>query len=299
MPHIGSLVVDDRWVALMSQWITELGQQYPLPEPVPAVAQSAQRRSALDVLANENADPDQVKRATDELLKSTSGALSLVLGLENGQVSGEHRSDIIAEAAKNKQPFVHDLFERFPVAAEEGPPVAQEVSLAPLGQTIDDAKMKEILLVRGNAARGKEVFRNGVCATCHFAEDINVRDVGPNLSHIGSKYDKAALLDNIVNPSKTFAEGFMSYKLKRKSTGAILNVFVVSQNNDEVVVRDQSSTLSSLPVLHIPRSDLVGGTVRPVTDDDGKPLSLMPAGVLAQLNMQQVADLLEFLHSMK
>jgi len=293
MPHIGSLEVDDRWVALLSDWISSLSSNDLTPSVSQGAARSRDRdNDALRVLSSSGSSPDEVDKAVDSLVGSTSGALELVSALETGRVANDVQQQVIDRAWKGKQLFVHDLFARFQVSPElVEKPKGVEISKTPLGATIDDAKIKEILSIKGDASRGREVFAGNICANCHYAETIRVRDFGPNLSHIGSKYDKAALLDNIVNPSKTIAEGFTPYLMLRKTDITPISVFIISQSGSEYVVKDQTS----LETLHVPKSQ---ARIKPNTVN-GKIVSPMPEGVLAPLNEQQVADLLEFLSSMK
>nr|MCU0341620.1 c-type cytochrome [Spirosomataceae bacterium] len=65
-----------------------------------------------------------------------------------------------------------------------------------------------------DAAKGKQVFITN-CATCHrFGEDG--KEIGPDLSLIGKKFDKNGLLDAIINPSASMAFGYEPWIIQTK-----------------------------------------------------------------------------------
>lgn len=264
MPRIGSDVVDDRAVAMIAQWITRLGDGSTAP-----TIKNKSPKEAVAALKTSGAE-----QAINTLLTSPSGALSLICALENEHLSDATRTDIINRGVAAPLPAVRDLFDRFNPNASQAPR---------LGLTFDRQKL---LTMKGDAARGKNVFQNlAQCATCHFAGDVRVREFGPDLSHIAAKYNKAQLLENIVEPSKTIAEGFATYNVQRPD-GDVISGFLVGQNDSEVVLKDPN-----LQLIHIPKAQ--------VKALKAQAISAMPEGLLANLEPQQAADLLEFLARQK
>jgi uncharacterized repeat protein (TIGR03806 family) len=256
MPHIGSDVVDARGVALVSQWIAEM-------DPAKAQAREALLNSATD------------DARLDKLLNTTSGALSALCALECGDLSATMRPRVIARALATSVPATHDLFDRF-----TGRDMVRPHTLGP---RIDAAKL---LAMPGDARRGRDVFLNvAQCATCHTAADVPGRDFGPNLSKIAGKYTKAQLLENILEPSKTIAEGFTCYTII-KTDGDVLTGFLVSRTDAEIVIKD-----AALEIIRTPTAEVK--TVRP------QAVSTMPEGLLGNLEPQQAADLLEWLTTLK
>src|SRR5690606_19165208 len=67
---------------------------------------------------------------------------------------------------------------------------------------------EEIATLTGDAARGQTAFYAS-CASCHVVGGVGA-DVGPDLSHAGRKFNRAALLDAIVGPSESIAHGYES-----------------------------------------------------------------------------------------
>ena len=91
------------------------------------------------------------------------------------------KSKAIQTASAHPNPVVRDLFERF---------VPEEKRKPRLGTSIDAG---HLLSLRGNAARGGELFFNASAVNCQTCHQIGGkgRDVGPDLSHIGKKYNRA------------------------------------------------------------------------------------------------------------
>ena len=67
----------------------------------------------------------------------------------------------------------------------------------------------EPLLTGGDPGRGRAVFfgRTAACATCHRVGDEGGR-VGPDLTRIGAIRSGHDLLESILWPSSTFAQGY-------------------------------------------------------------------------------------------
>ena len=77
-------------------------------------------------------------------------------------------------------------------------------------------------LLPGDAARGRLIFTTNSaaqCKSCHKAGDVG-ENVGPDLTKIGTKYDKAALLDQILEPSKTIEPQYTTYMLEPRTGGS-------------------------------------------------------------------------------
>jgi putative heme-binding domain-containing protein len=105
------------------------------------------------------------------------------------------------------------------------------------------------------------------------------------LAKIGSKYTKAILLEQILEPSKTIDPQFVAYLLETKD-GRALNGLVIEKTKDAVVLKDAQAKSVTVPVAEV--EQLVPQS-----------RSLMPELLLRDLTAQQVADLLEFLSTLR
>jgi len=214
-------------------------------------------------------------------LQTTSGALQLALDVERGQIKGEAKERLVKEALASPKEAVRDLFERF------APP---GMLAGRLGSVVDAAKL---LALAGDANRGRQVFfgaggvaaeAGGLCSQCHRIGNDG-QTFGPDLSHIGTKYDKRLLLENVLEPSKVVDPKFMTYVCRTKK-GQDYSGILVEQTAERVVLRDAQKHDAAIPAGDVQR--LVP-----------QPVSAMPEGLLGSLTPQQAADLLEFLAAQK
>jgi putative heme-binding domain-containing protein len=225
-------------------------------------------RKAILATVEPNAGTEPIVK----LLETPTGALSVAYALESADLPPRARQQAIARALASPSPAAHDLFARFS---------GRDMSPAPkLGPKFDRAKL---LAMAGDAARGREVFTNlAQCAACHAAGDVKGREFGPDLTKVTTKYaTKALLLEQIVEPSKVIADGFVSYDLQT-TDGDVFTGFLVARTNAEVVLKD-----ATLQPVHVPAAQ--------VKELKPHALSVMPEGLIDNLEPQQAADLLEFL----
>jgi putative heme-binding domain-containing protein len=275
MPHIGSDAVDSRGIELIREWITAMPSRAGNTPPASStVAASSERAAMLQLIESPSISTADAGAAIDRLLTSTAGALSLVCEIQNGKVPSAICSMAMGKGIASSQEYVRDLFRRF-----------DPKERSHLGTSINAARL---LALRGDVARGKDIFfggaNSGLCARCHRINNAGA-DFGPDLSHISTKYNRYDILDNILYPSKTIAPEYITYVARTKS-GDTFAGFVVKKTATEIVLKD-----AQLKELHIPTADIQKLAAQSV--------SAMPEGLLADLEPQQAADLLEYLSSLK
>jgi putative membrane-bound dehydrogenase-like protein len=136
----------------------------------------------------------------------------------------------------------------------------------------------------GKTDDGRRAFDTAAgCAACHSLG--GAKKMGPDLSKIGAKYGKQAMLDSILNPSDAIGPEYVMTVLTLRN-GDRLQGMIAEENADRVVVQtavDQSQRL------------------RPADIASRQPIrqSMMPEGLLDSLSLQQIADLLEFLAGLR
>jgi putative heme-binding domain-containing protein len=141
---------------------------------------------------------------------------------------------------------------------------------------------KTILAGGGNPLRGKALFFGKVgCANCHTVFDHGGH-VGPDLT----SYDRSnldSMLLAIVNPSAEIREGFEDYIITTKD-GRTLDGFKVDENDKVFILRgiDGQNTVIPLDQLKSRRVS---------------PRSIMPEGLLDDLQEHELCDLFSFLSS--
>jgi uncharacterized repeat protein (TIGR03806 family) len=315
MPHIGSEIVDEQGLRLIHDWIRTLPVRRDERRLV-------ERLRALDepaVLAHEKANWDRdVKRtalwlaktkgretATDEdrreaeavlkkraaagvkeragervetinrLLSSTSSALVLSQALAEDRIPESVRAQVLAAALKLPDSQVRDLFERF---------VPDEQRLKRLGSVI---KPEQILSLKGNAERGRDLFFKSAglqCVTCHRVNGTGSA-FGPDLSQVGKQYTRPQILESLLEPSKKVDPPYVAY-LVETTDGKVLTGLLAEKTDKEVVLKVAADKEVRIPAAKVER-------LAPQAK------SLMPELLLRDLTAEQAADLLEFLATLK
>jgi putative heme-binding domain-containing protein len=144
----------------------------------------------------------------------------------------------------------------------------------------------EPLLSGGDPDRGRSVFFGAkvACATCHRLGDSGGR-IGPDLTRIGAIRSGHDLLESILWPSSTFAQGYESYTVAT-ADGRVLGGMIARQDATVLVLRDSSGADTRL------RRDDIEELSRTET-------SLMPEGLGRSLTRDEFRDLLAFLQAQR
>ncbi|MGV3533553.1 MAG: HEAT repeat domain-containing protein, partial [Chthoniobacteraceae bacterium] len=127
--------------------------------------------------------------------------------LIEGSVPAEIRLDVYEAARRADKPELKEKIERYEANLPKDDP------LAPY----------RIALAGGDVERGRKIFREKAevqCLRCHKAE-IGDSQVGPDLTHIGASKDRAYLLESIVYPNRTIAQGF--------------DMVIITQKDDQII----------------------------------------------------------------
>jgi putative heme-binding domain-containing protein len=109
--------------------------------------------------------------------------------------------------------------------------------------------------------------------------------IGPDLTKVGAKYNKSALLEQILEPSKTIDPTFTTYLLETKD-GRVFSGLAVEKTDAAVVLKDAQGKSVRL----------ASGEIERMVPQSR---SLMPELLLRDMTAQQVADLLEFLAGLR
>lgn len=143
----------------------------------------------------------------------------------------------------------------------------------------------ELVKRQGDAARGKTVFNGvGTCSKCHKVAGEG-KEVGPDLSEIGSKLSKDALYVSILDPSAGINFNYETHTLLL-ADGTVLNGILVSQTDSEVTLKDAEAIIRT-----ISRDD--------IEEMKKQPISLMPAGLQKSLTAENLVDVVEYLTTLK
>jgi putative heme-binding domain-containing protein len=144
----------------------------------------------------------------------------------------------------------------------------------------------ESLARGGDVERGRMVFfgKEVACSACHRV-GTDGGNVGPDLTRIGAVRSPRDLIESIVVPSSTFAQGYENY-LVVTSDGRVASGVIASQSADTLVLHGASGKAQRFQKAH-------------VEEMTRQAVSIMPDGLDRKLTSKQFQDLLTFLQSLK
>ena len=127
--------------------------------------------------------------------------------------------------------------------------------------------------------RRRLVFREQFLVARVAALRMGEAAFGPDLATV-QHWPRQALLDKILNPNRSVADGYEFWTVARKSGGGLSGV-ITDETPTSITLRNQIETIT------IPRTDIETITASTV--------SAMPTGLEVQIDEQQMTDLLAFL----
>lgn len=275
MPHIGSTEIDRDGIRLISEWVERLPRDTTQESTADEAAAKLRAEETTELAVLLGKDAMQVQRAIDMLLSTTSGSMQLLRMVDQSELPAPVTSFVVEKATRHSDVTIRDLFERF---------LPTEKRIKRLGSLV---KAEQILALAGDSGRGKQVFfeTSGVsCKNCHRIQKEG-KEIGPELTTIGKKLTRVQLLESILEPSKLIEPKYVTY-LAETDDGRIVTGLLLDKNDDEVVLKDAQDKVSRIPRTKI--EQLVP-----------QRQSLMPDLLFRDMTAQQVADLIEYLSTLK
>jgi putative membrane-bound dehydrogenase-like protein len=231
-----------------------------MPRQVPADILAAQQK-----VASAQASPADKIEAAKHLATSKLGGQWLLGQAADGKLSAELRAAVADAILAHPDQGVRVAASTYFVKNDG----QANLSIAQIGQ------------LAGVVAQGKEVFAQK-CATCHRFGDVG-RDIGPQLTQIGQKFDRAGLLDAIINPNAALAFGYEAWLVRTKNGQSVYG-FLVSEGKT-LVVKDMAG-----------REIVIDS--QEVAEKKQQPRSPMPDAYGLGLAPQSLADLTAYLLQM-
>lgn len=243
-----------------------------LAELLGFVDQDSVRQLLMENALETSRDGSVRLAAVTGLAHTKSGASRLIAMAKEGNLPAELKGRA-AQSLHSAPKHWKEIREE--AAAVLPPPVAIDGSPLP--------PLEELLELPAEAPRGAKVFEN-ICAKCHQVGGIGT-EFGPNLSEIGGKLGKDALVTSILEPSAGISFGYEGVMLTL-TDGSEKTGYILSENEKEVTLREAEGIATAYPKDEIEERTRLT-------------LSLMPEDLEKGMSAQDLADLLEFLASLK
>jgi len=139
--------------------------------------------------------------------------------------------------------------------------------------------------MKGDAGNGRIVFfSTGTCHKCHVVDGMG-REIGPNLTEIGSKLSREAMFESVLYPSAGISHNYEMWTAVL-SSGTTVNGLLVSSTDAEVSLRGDDALVRKFPRTDI--EELVK-----------QKISLMPADLQKTMTSQELADVVEYMQGLK
>ncbi|HEY6229569.1 MAG TPA: c-type cytochrome, partial [Verrucomicrobiae bacterium] len=134
----------------------------------------------------------------------------------------------------------------------------------------------------GDLDHGKTIFGQ-TCATCHTVASQGGQ-IGPVLNGAGAMGTEA-LLRAVLTPNAAMEAGYRTFRVELKD-GDVLDGFLVSQDNEAIVLRQPNAQDRRIPQDDVRRARFTK-------------ISMMPEGLLDSLPEKDATDLLAYLKTLK
>ena len=134
------------------------------------------------------------------------------------------------------------------------------------------------------SAEGREIFNVATCVKCHRVGQLG-KDLCPDLSDIFESYedDSAAVLTEILEPSKTITENYENY-LFVLANGEMTTGIITAEDANFLTVQSSGDAGHAVTI-----------DKRDILERDKREVSIMPEGLLDTLRREQIVDLMAFL----
>jgi putative membrane-bound dehydrogenase-like protein len=139
---------------------------------------------------------------------------------------------------------------------------------------------------RGKASAGRALYESGkgICIACHRIGSIG-QEIGPNLSKIGGIRVERELIESILFPGNTIARDYDQH-LVQLSDGSSAVGLITARSAAGITLTETSGNKRLIPQ-------------ETIASDTQLTTSLMPPGLDAMFNEQELLDLVAYLRSLK
>ncbi len=145
--------------------------------------------------------------------------------------------------------------------------------------------LSELVKLKGNAGQGAKLYATiAKCNTCHVVNGEG-KEVGPNLSEIGGKLARQALFESIVFPSAGISHNYESWTMVL-SNGTTAVGIIVSEDDNTLTLRGNDALLRKFDK-------------KDIEERVKSKISLMPADLAKLLSPEEMADVVEYLGTLK
>ena len=153
---------------------------------------------------------------------------------------------------------------------------------------IGEASIEDIMIalkkIKGDPAKGREIFKTQACFTCHSVSSGEVMK-GPFMGQIGSIMNREQIAESILKPNASISQGFSTVQIQTKGGDNYVG-FVTQESATDLTIRNIIGTATQLKKTDI--------SERKELDT-----SIMPSGLVNALSYEEMASLVAYLEQQK
>jgi len=226
----------------------------------------------LPIVKNADKPAELRRQATQAVGASRNGAQRLIEMVHQKEIDAQLIPAVAASLHASSVKQIRDEAQKlFPL-----PPSKDARPLPPIS---------DLVARKGDAARGRTIFETtGTCAKCHIVNKQG-KDVGPDLSEIGSKLSRTAFFESILFPSAGIAHNYEQYSVVLND-GNVVAGLMTSKTDQAVTIRNAEGINRTIPT----------GDVDEIVKQK---ISIMPADLQKLLSEQDLVDVVEYLQTLK
>ena len=160
-----------------------------------------------------------------------------ILGLAK---NGKGQNLILKSASENRLPADMRLLAGGLLTRSNNEAIKERAGrILPQPQTKDtapSAPIDQLAAMKGTIDQGRKLFEGvGTCSNCHIV-NRNGKEVGPDLSEIGSKLSREAMYIAILDPSAGISHNYENHSVLTND-GQVVNGLKISDTDQEIVIR--------------------------------------------------------------
>ncbi|WP_164101806.1 PVC-type heme-binding CxxCH protein [Candidatus Laterigemmans baculatus] len=209
-----------------------------------------------------------------------------VRGMASNQLGGQQLLELAAkqQLAADTRLLAGDLLSR----SSNEKLKQRAAQLLPLPESTDASPLPpldELVAMKGDASRGRELFAGkATCANCHRVAGSG-KEVGPDLSEIGDKLSREAMMVSILDPSAGISHNYENYVCLLDS-GQIITGVLINRTDDAVTLRTAEAIDRTIPTSEI-------------EELKKSEKSIMPDNLHHTIDPQGLVDLIAYMETLK
>lgn len=145
--------------------------------------------------------------------------------------------------------------------------------------------INKLIGMKGDAVNGRLVFNTtGTCHKCHVVNKVG-REIGPNLSEIGSKLSREAMFESVIFPSAGISHNYEAYTVLLTS-GITVAGLITSETDTKLSIQAEDGLVRTFLTAEI-------------EDKVKQKISLMPADLQKVMTAQELIDVVAYMQTLK